>query len=200
MIESTNSFFNQEFSIETLKIIASIIAIFLMFVSGSIVKYYTLKIKNRYDLSPERYYTTRHKINLCLNFLLIIALIFIWSINIKELWVAISSVIALIALAFFAVWSIIVNILAGILLFFTNPFKIGDIIEIHPDGVKGKVLAINTFFALLEEEKNDGTINHISIPNSLFFQKYIKKIKKNPTKNLSKKETKKDKSIELEKN
>ncbi|WP_372807135.1 mechanosensitive ion channel domain-containing protein [Pontiella sp.] len=35
--------------------------------------------------------------------------------------------------------------LAGILLFFTTPFRIEDVIEVMPDGIKGQVLAINTF-------------------------------------------------------
>jgi small-conductance mechanosensitive channel len=80
----------------------------------------------------------------------------------------------MIAVAFFAVWSLVGNILAGIIIFFTEPFKINDQIEILPENIKGKVIAINTFFTLLHDEEH----NIINIPNSMIFQKFVKKIKR----------------------
>ena len=80
----------------------------------------------------------------------------------------------MIAVGFIAVWSILSNILAGIMIYFTSPFKVKDCIEIAPDGICGQVLAINTIYTLLIDEEGA----YISVPNSLFFQKYIKKLKK----------------------
>jgi small-conductance mechanosensitive channel len=85
-----------------------------------------------------------------------------------------AGILAMVAVAFFAVWSLVGNILAGIILYFTTPFKINDNIEILPDGIKGKVLAINTFYTVLLDEDN----SYINVPNSLCFQKYIRNIKK----------------------
>ena len=84
-----------------------------------------------------------------------------------------TGILALIAVAFFAVWSLVGNILAGMIIYFTTPFKINDLIEVMPDGIKGKVLTINTFFTVLIDEDD----NYINIPNSLFFQKYVRNIK-----------------------
>lgn len=96
-------------------------------------------------------------------------LILIWGLSFKNVWITVSSALAVVAIAFFAIWSLVGNILAGIILFFTSPFRIEDEIEIMPDEIKGEVLAINTFFTVLRDEE----LNYINIPNSLFFQKYI---------------------------
>ena len=100
----------------------------------------------------------------------IIALISVWGINVKNLWISITSILAVIAIGFFAIWSLLSNICAGVILFFTSPFKVDDYIEILPENITGKVLAVNLFFALLEDDEG----YHINVPNSLFFQKYIK--------------------------
>ena len=64
-----------------------------------------------------------------LSFLLII-LILVWGVNIKDIWISVAGILAMIAVAFFAVWSLIGNILAGVIIYFTTPFKINDNIEI----------------------------------------------------------------------
>ncbi len=106
--------------------------------------------------------------------ILIAALILIWGVNVRDLWVSVAGILAMVAVAFFAVWSLVGNILAGLILYFTTPFRINDTIEVVPDGVKGRVLAINTFYTVILEEDD----NYVNIPNSLFFQKYIRNIRK----------------------
>jgi len=103
-----------------------------------------------------------------------VSLILIWNVNVKNVWVSLTGIMALVAIGFFAVWSLVGNILAGIIIYFTSPFKIEDTIEVMPDGICGTVLAINTFYTVLLD--SDG--NYISVPNSLFFQRYIRLIKK----------------------
>ncbi|MCK0189062.1 mechanosensitive ion channel domain-containing protein [Arenibacter sp. F20364] len=60
----------------------------------------------------------------------IVALILIWGVDIKEIGLVFSSVFAVIGVALFAQWSILSNITAGVILFFSFPFKIGDKIKI----------------------------------------------------------------------
>ncbi|MFH1061500.1 MAG: mechanosensitive ion channel domain-containing protein [Candidatus Omnitrophota bacterium] len=132
------------------------------------------QIQQEKQLAKSRYYTLKRLISVFSVILAIGLLIGVWGINIKHLWVSMTSVLALIAVAFFAVWSLVGNILAGIIIFFTEPFKINDRIEILPDNIKGKVIAINTFFILISDEDE----NIINIPNSMVFQKFVKRIKK----------------------
>jgi len=156
------------------KVIVSVIAFLFVFAVSFWAKVETKKIQREKKLARNRYYTIKRLINLFSLVILVALFVIIWGIKIKNLWVNLTGILAMIAVAFFAVWSLIGNILAGIIIFFTSPFKANDEIEILPDNVKGKVLAINTFFTLI----SDAEENIISIPNSILFQKYIKKIKK----------------------
>ncbi|MFC1551438.1 mechanosensitive ion channel domain-containing protein [Candidatus Latescibacterota bacterium] len=150
-------------------IISTVIFIFII-LFFQITKLYAKRTQKKKKLIISRYYALKRIIQIFSGFLLFVSLALIWGINIERAWLSLTGFIAMIAVAFFAVWSLIGNILAGVLLFFTSPFKTEDIIEIMPDGIKGKVLVINLFYTLLEDEEN----NLINVPNSLFFQKYIK--------------------------
>jgi small-conductance mechanosensitive channel len=132
------------------------------------------EISQKKNLNKTRYFTIKRLISFINLLLLLIILILIWGVSIKDLWISIAGILAMIAVAFFAVWSLVGNILAGIIIYFTSPFKINDNIEILPDGIKGKVLAVNTFYSVISDENGD----YINVPNSLFFQKYIKNIRK----------------------
>ena len=155
------------------KIIISIIALFFIFVLMQLFKYYTKKTQKKFNLKKSRYFALRRFMFQFISLIYIILLVFIWNIDISNVWISLTGFIAMTAIAFFAVWSLIGNILAGFILFFTSPFKIDDTIEIMPDEIKGKVLAINSFFTLIIDDNE----NYINIPNSLLFQKYIKNIK-----------------------
>lgn len=111
----------------------------------------------------------RRGINLTSSALVIVALILIWGVDIRNLWVSVTGLIAMVAVAFLAVWSLIGNILAGVLLYFTAPFRVDDYIEILPEQIRGKVLAINTFFTVLHDDNG----HYVNIPNSMMFQKYV---------------------------
>ena len=56
--------------------------------------------------------------------------ILIWGVNLKEIGLIFSSLFAVLGVALFAIWSILSNVTAGIILFLNFPFKIGDRIKI----------------------------------------------------------------------
>ncbi len=99
----------------------------------------------------------------------IISIFIVWNFNLDSLWTTITGFLALIAIGLFAVWSILSNLIAGIMLYLTKPFRINDKIKIIPEEIQGEVLAINALFTTLKDENE----NLISIPNNLFFQKYV---------------------------
>lgn len=70
-------------------------------------------------------------INVLITILAIITLILIWGVQAKDIFITVSSVATVIGVAMFAQWSILSNITSGIILFFSFPFKIGDVILIH---------------------------------------------------------------------
>lgn len=115
-----------------------------------------------------------------------------FGVSVGTLWAALSGVLALIAVGFIAVWSVLSNILCSILLIVFPPFRIGDEIEIQEPtsnfSVRGKVVGTNMLFTSLEatnhEDEVDGTI--LRVPNNIFFQKYVRCIPGKGTESLQK--------------
>ncbi|OOG65881.1 mechanosensitive ion channel family protein [Flavobacterium sp. A45] len=119
-------------------------------------------------------------INILITILASITLILIWGVQTKDIFITLSSIATVIGVAMFAQWSILSNITSGIILFFSFPFKIGDVILIHDKDFpeEGEIEDIGAFHVTLRT--NTGEL--VIYPNNLFFQKGISVIKK-PTNN-----------------
>ncbi len=92
---------------------------------------------------------------------------YVWGMDPQNLWVFITGVVGLVAIGFFAVWSLLSNVVAGVFLFLSDPFKVDDEIEV-PDGeLAGRVLDIRPLFVVVREPSG----HTLYLPNSLLFQK-----------------------------
>ena len=120
-------------------------------------------------------------INILLGVLTFLSIIIIWGVKKDQIFLFISSIFTVVGVASFAQWSILSNITAGIIIFFSYPFKIGDIIEIHDKDypVKGEIEDIKAFYILLKTKEN-GVVTY---PNNLLMQKGISVIKIERTNN-----------------
>lgn len=102
-----------------------------------------------------------------------------FGVSASVLWTALTGFVAVAALAFFAIWSVLSNIFCAALIFTVGPFRLGDYVEVLESadklGVRGKVVTINVFYTTLEDvtEGNEGAL--LQIPNSLFFQKVVRR-------------------------
>jgi small-conductance mechanosensitive channel len=116
-------------------------------------------------------------IHLLITILAIIAFVIIWGVQTKDIFIAVSSFTTVVGVAMFAQWSILSNITSGIILFFSFPFKIGDIIKIHDKDfpIEAEIEDIRAFHVYLKTK--DGEM--ITYPNSLLLQKGISIIKDN---------------------
>jgi small-conductance mechanosensitive channel len=110
-------------------------------------------------------------INLLTTILTVVALIIIWGVQAKDIIIAVSSITTVVGVAMFAQWSILSNITSGVILFFSFPFKIGDVIRIHDKDfpIIAEIEDIRAFHVALITK--DGEI--IIYPNNLLFQKGI---------------------------
>jgi small-conductance mechanosensitive channel len=94
------------------------------------------------------------------------------------LWSAFTGFAAVGAVAFFAAWSVLSNLFCALLIYTTQPFRVGDIIEVidggDKPGVKGRVLDINLVYTTLAEEAG-GSVTTLQLPNSMFFQRIVRK-------------------------
>ena len=114
-------------------------------------------------------------INILLGVLAIFSIIIIWGVKRDQIFLFISSIFAVVGVASFAQWSILSNITAGIILFFSYPFKIGDKIKILDKDfpLEAEIEDIKAFYIILKTNDNE----QITYPNNLLMQKGILIIK-----------------------
>src|SRR5690606_31024241 len=100
-------------------------------------------------------------------------------VSASVLWTAISGFVAVAAVAFFAIWSVLSNLLCSVLILTMGSFRIGDVVEIieslDKPVVKGRVIAINMLYSTLEETTETGAGATVQVPNNLFFQKVVRR-------------------------
>ncbi|VTP89696.1 membrane protein [Pseudomonas aeruginosa] len=101
-------------------------------------------------------------------------------VSAEVLWTALTGFAAVAAVAFFAIWSVLSNLFCALLIFTVGPFRIGDRVELidsaDKPGVTGRVVAINLLYTTLEETLEDGSPGPLlQVPNSLFFQKAVRR-------------------------
>ncbi len=153
------------------QIIASAIVIALLPIS----KYITKKITMQYSLimrkSELRLSQVKQVIFTILNIIFVFLIAVIWGVQPENLLIALSSIFAVIGVALFAQWSILSNVTAGIIMFFTAPFRIGDTIHIIDKDlpIDATIENIKGFYTYLRTEKGE----LIVIPNNLFLQKMV---------------------------
>tara|TARA_R110002073_G_scaffold128999_3_gene275155 strand:+ start:122854 stop:123342 length:489 start_codon:yes stop_codon:yes gene_type:complete len=156
--------------------IALIAAAFVILITlMGITKKITRKVSLVKSLEPHRRKVVLNSFFFGYYVLFFTAIIIILGIELKELSVFLSSILAVIGIAFFAQWSLLSNITASIIIFFYHPLKIGDkvrILDKEFDFV-GKVTDITGFYVMMMTEENQ----KITIPNSLVLQKGIEFLK-----------------------
>lgn len=137
------------------------------------------KLVRRYAKSNQ---TLEHRTNLVIkyihlfiNILVTIALIIIWGVQTKDIFIALSSITTVVGVAMFAQWSILSNITSGVILFFSFPFKIGDVIKIHDKDfpIEAEIEDIGAFHVYLKTIDGEKII----YPNNLLLQKGISILK-----------------------
>lgn len=167
MIEAIINIFNFINLDIVLSILAIIIYIFITIGLQKAINRHGLK----HNVSKGRRIKIIRLSKLFLGILTLFLLTLIWGLNIQDIWVFSSVILGFIGIAIFAAWSLLSNIFAAYILFFSEPFQVGDTILIS-DGnhsIKGEVIDITTFYVKLKLA--DDSI--ASIPNNLTFQRTI---------------------------
>ncbi len=159
------------------EIITTVLLILAVILIRALITTVIKKFSKRNDVNENRAILINKYINIVITILTIGAITIIWGVKTEDLYIAFTTVITLIGVAFFAQWSILSNITAGIILFFSFPFKIGDTIRIHDKDfpLEAEIDDIKTFHTILRTR--DGEI--ITYPNNLLLQKGVSVIKPN---------------------
>lgn len=95
------------------------------------------------------------------------------------LWSAFTGFATVGAVAFFAAWSVLSNLFCAFLIFTVGPFRVGDHIEVldtaEKPGALGRVVDINLLYTTLEDATQAAPGTLIQIPNSLIFQRVVRR-------------------------
>ena len=155
------------------KIIESILVFLLAFFIRLIITKSLRKIQTKFGFQKARILVTTKIISILIYITVIIVVAFIWGVDEKQLLIYITSFLTILGIAFFAQWSILSNITAGIILFINYPVKIGDTITIlekdSANNITGEIRDIGAFFITLRTPGKD----LITLPNSIILQNNI---------------------------
>ncbi len=151
--------------------ISFVVLVILMAITKRITKKVTL-VK---QLEPNRKKVVLNAFYFFYYLIFATAVIIISGIKLEDITIFLSSVLALLGVAFFAQWSLLSNLTASIIIFFYHPLKIGDRIKILDKEFESEGLVKNVtgFYTMLELDNG----RNVSIPNSLILQKGIEIIK-----------------------
>jgi small-conductance mechanosensitive channel len=154
------------------KIFESIIVFVLAFFMRLLITKSLRKIQLKFGFQKARILVTNKIITILIYITLIVVVAFIWGVDEKQLLIYISSFLTILGIAFFAQWSILSNITAGLILFVNYPVKIGDTITIleKDNNITGEITDISAFFITLKTPEKE----LITIPNAVILQKNIK--------------------------
>ncbi|EPH1097378.1 mechanosensitive ion channel domain-containing protein [Pseudomonas aeruginosa] len=150
------------------------------------------RIGERYPVPPELLLPLRGGLRWLIMVGALIMVLERLGVSAEVLWTALTGFAAVAAVAFFAIWSVLSNLFCALLIFTVGPFRIGDRVELidsaDKPGVTGRVVAINLLYTTLEETLEDGSPGPLlQVPNSLFFQKAVRRWRgpgfSTPTKN-----------------
>ncbi|WP_299058771.1 mechanosensitive ion channel domain-containing protein [uncultured Polaribacter sp.] len=154
------------------KILESVIVIAVAFILRFFITKSLRKIQLKFGFQNARIVVTNKIISILMYLTVIVVVAFIWGVDEQQLLIYVSSFLTILGIAFFAQWSILSNITAGIILYINYPVKIGDFITIleKDNNITGEIRDIGAFFITLRTPEKE----LITLPNSIILQKNIK--------------------------
>ncbi|EGR2261942.1 mechanosensitive ion channel family protein [Vibrio parahaemolyticus] len=119
-------------------------------------------------------------INVALLFLTASVFAIITGIGYGDVSLFLSSIFAVLGVAFIAQWSILSNITASFLIFFVFPYRVGDRIKVvdKDEDISGEIQEISMFHVLIKHDNG----NLITYPNNQILQKAVLKLAKEKAK------------------
>ncbi|HCY98192.1 MAG: mechanosensitive ion channel family protein [Polaribacter sp.] len=155
------------------KILETLVVFLFAFFIRLLITKSLRKIETKFGFRNTRILVTNKIISILIYITLLVVVAFIWGVDEKQLLIYISSFLTILGIAFFAQWSILSNITAGIILFVNYPVKIGDSITIlekdSVNNITGEIKDIGAFFITLRTAEK----NLITLPNSIILQNNI---------------------------
>lgn len=129
-------------------------------------------LEARISLPHETVLTVTRVISGLLWLITVMILLDFWGIRIGGIWTLLVSGATVVGVGFLATWAMVSNVTASFFITVWRPFYIGDVVQVLPENLRGRVVDRNLMFTALRED--DGSV--IQVPNNMFFQKMFRVI------------------------
>jgi small-conductance mechanosensitive channel len=155
----------------TTQIVQTAIVIGVLLLAHYLTRRVIKNFLKKFKFTNQRRKLTIKIINLLFTITAIVFISAIWGVKQSDIVVFISSVMAILGIGFFAQWSLLSNITAGLILFFNHPLKLGDHIKLIEKDfiIEGTINDITFFFVHIKTDNKE----KITISNSVILQKII---------------------------
>jgi len=149
----------------------SVVALILILVFLSLTRRLITRFARKHAFHERRLFYVKKVNTLIFAILFLLLISIIWGFDIQGLPVYFASFFGIVGIAFFASWSILSNITASLIIFFSYRIRIGDKIRIvdGDNSVTGKVRDMNMFTVIVES----GEGQTVTYPNNLILQKPV---------------------------
>ena len=157
-----------------LKLLLSLVVIAAVALVGSFLRRMAMRFGERQGYDEGRTFQVVVFINAAMGLLGLMGLSLIWGFTGQGFVVFFSSIFALVGIALFASWSILSNVTAALIVFFSAPYHVGDRVRVL-DGdntVTGRVRNMGLFYIGLEDDQG----HTYTLPNNLMLQKTVIRI------------------------
>lgn len=163
-----NELFQQYFS----QIIGTAVAVVMLPLVKFTVRKVARKVSTALHKTRARERQVRYVVGAVLNTVFVIVLVTLWGVEPQNLLVWLSGVAAFFGVALFSRRSILSNITAGVIMFFSAPYHVGGTVKIIDKDTpidNATIEKIGSFYTRIRT--SDGEM--IVIPNHLFMQKMV---------------------------
>lgn len=153
------------------EVIFSVVILLLAFFLHRFVIWSAAKLSRDLNRSALRRQYINRYVGYILWSLASIVILLMWIINEEDFIVVLGSSFAVVGVALFANWSILSNVTASFILYFSFPYKIGDRVRIHDKDlpVTAVIIDIKGFYTLLKTAEGE----LVTYPNNLLMQKGV---------------------------
>jgi small-conductance mechanosensitive channel len=165
---------------QALDILSAVVLIVIgAWVLRKLVRWLLTNLGSRKLLPSQLTDAARRAASTLINLVAILLVLKSLGVSAKVLWSGVTGFLAVAAVAFFAAWSVLSNAFCALLLLTTRPFRVGDSIEVLENGerpgLRGTVTAIHLIYTTLTETEPGPENCVLQVPNSLFFQRVVRR-------------------------
>ncbi len=156
-------------SAQELSILRTVVILVVYLVAMLVARSIINKTLRKARLEKTRRRITVKAMRLLLTLTALVLIAGAWGLDPREIAVFAGTTMTVLGIAFFAQWSLLSNVTAGILLFFNHPLKLGDTIQVFDKEYpfEGEIEDLSYFFVRMRTRAGET----ITIPNSILFQK-----------------------------